>query len=117
MSIGGVRKPFQNLMLCKASIIIYSLFFSPKCLTRDEVAMGFIRVANEAMCRPIREISESRGHQLSSHVLSCFGGAGAQHACAIARSLNMGKVFIHRFSGILSAFGMGLADIGLFGRS
>ncbi|GAM23449.1 hypothetical protein SAMD00019534_066240 [Acytostelium subglobosum LB1] len=77
----------------------------------DEVAYGFIRVANEAMCRPIRNITEAKGHDASHHVLSCFGGAGGQHACAIAMNLGMPKVFIHRFSGILSAYGLGLADL------
>ncbi|XP_044309191.1 5-oxoprolinase [Varanus komodoensis] len=77
----------------------------------EEVAMGFIRVANEAMCRPIRALTQARGHDTSRHVLACFGGAGGQHACAIARTLGMGKVFIHRHSGILSAYGLALADV------
>ncbi len=80
-------------------------------LTTEEVAMGFLRVANEAMCRPIREITESKGYEISSHVLAAFGGAGPQHACAIARDLGMSTVFVHRFCGILSAYGMGLADV------
>ncbi|EFA77516.1 hypothetical protein PPL_12118 [Heterostelium album PN500] len=80
-------------------------------MTVDEVAFGFIRVANEAMCRPIRNITEAKGFDASHHILSCFGGAGGQHACAIAMNLGMPKVFIHRFSGILSAYGLGLADL------
>ncbi|XP_069477903.1 5-oxoprolinase [Ambystoma mexicanum] len=80
-------------------------------LTVEEVAMGFIRVANEAMCRPIRSLTQAKGHDTSRHILACFGGAGGQHACAIARSLGMKTVFIHRYSGILSAFGMALADV------
>eukprot|EP01133_Synstelium_polycarpum_P002086 gene2086-2374_t len=79
-------------------------------MTIDEIAYGFVRVANEAMCRPIRSITEAKGHDCSQHVLSCFGGAGGQHACAIAINLGLPKVFIHRFSGILSAYGLGLAD-------
>ncbi len=63
------------------------------------------------MCRPIRSLTEAKGHDASQHVLACFGGAGAQHACAIARSLGMRTVFIHRFAGILSAYGLGLADV------
>ncbi|ELR11567.1 5oxoprolinase [Acanthamoeba castellanii str. Neff] len=82
-----------------------------KQLTPDEVAYGFIRVANETMCRPIRALTEARGHDPSKHVLACFGGAGGQHACAIARMLGMRRVFIHRFAGILSAYGLGLADM------
>lgn len=77
----------------------------------EEVAMGFIRVANEAMCRPIRALTQAKGHDTSHHVLSCFGGAGGQHACAIARALGMRTVFIHKYAGILSAFGMALADV------
>lgn len=65
-------------------------------LTVEQVAMGFITVANETMCRPIRALTEARGHDTSRHVLACFGGAGGQHACSIARSLGMSTVFIHR---------------------
>ena len=63
------------------------------------------------MVRPIREISVMRGYDIKEHILACFGGAGGQHACSIARELGISKIFIHRFSGILSAYGMGLADI------
>eukprot|EP01132_Coremiostelium_polycephalum_P001228 gene1228-1551_t len=77
----------------------------------DEVAYGFIRVANEAMCRPIRNITEAKGYECSQHILASFGGAGGQHACAIAQNLGMPKVFIHRFAGILSAYGLGLSDL------
>lgn len=80
-------------------------------MTEEEVAMGFINVANEAMCRPIRALTQAKGHDTSRHILACFGGAGGQHACAIARSLGMKVVLIHRYSGILSAYGMALADV------
>ena len=79
--------------------------------TREEVALGFLKVANEVMIRPIREISVMRGFDIKEHVLACCGGAAAQHACALARELGIGTIFIHRFAGILSAYGMGLADI------
>ncbi|XP_064910786.1 5-oxoprolinase isoform X2 [Columba livia] len=77
----------------------------------EEVAMGFVRVANEAMCRPIRALTQARGHDTAQHVLACFGGAGGQHACAIARALGMSRVFIHKHSGLLSALGLALADV------
>jgi len=80
-------------------------------MTLEEVAEGFIAVANENMARPIREISIARGHDIKEHVLACFGGAGGQHASALARSLGIRKINIHRFSGILSAYGLGLADV------
>jgi len=79
--------------------------------TIEDVAMGFIKVANEAMCRPIRALTEAKGYDVSRHVLACFGGAGGQHACSIARMLQMKRVFIHKYSGILSAYGMALADV------
>lgn len=80
-------------------------------MTVEEVAIGFIRVANEAMCRPIRALTQAKGYDTSRHVLACFGGAGGQHACAIARSLGMGHVFVHKYAGILSAYGMAVADV------
>ncbi len=79
-------------------------------LSMEEVALGFIQVANEQMVRPIREISVMRGFDVKEHVLATFGGAGGQHACAIARSLGIETIYIHRFAGILSAYGLGLAD-------
>ena len=83
----------------------------PKPLTPEETALGYLKVADEAMCRPIRQITESKGYETSAHVLAAFGGAGPQHACAVARALGIKSVFVHRFCGILSAYGMGLADV------
>ena len=84
---------------------------SAKDMMVEEIALGFVNVANETMCRPIRQLTEMKGHETRNHALACFGGAGPQHACAIARSLGMKEVLIHRFCGILSAYGMGLADV------
>ncbi|XP_058790910.1 5-oxoprolinase [Phymastichus coffea] len=80
-------------------------------LSIEEAAMGFIKIANEAMCRPIRALTQAKGYDTSRHVLACFGGAGGQHACAIARNLGMSTVFVHKYAGILSAYGMALADV------
>ena len=77
----------------------------------EAVALGFVRVANEAMCRPIRELTQSRGYDASHHRLACFGGAGGQHACAVARALGMGDIHVARHSGILSAYGIAVADV------
>lgn len=63
------------------------------------------------MCRPIRTLTEARGHDAAHHDLAVFGGAGGQHACSIAAALGIGRVILHRFSSILSAYGMALADI------
>lgn len=76
----------------------------------DEVALGFIRVANEAMARPIRNLTTMKGYDVTDHSLACFGGAGPQHCCAIARLLGMRKIYINKYSGILSAYGLSLAD-------
>lgn len=95
----------------RSSLRIFSKVNERFNMTEEEVAMGFINVANEAMCRPIRALTQAKGHDTSRHILACFGGAGGQHACAIARSLGMKVVLIHRYSGILSAYGMALADV------
>ncbi|KAL4806607.1 Hydantoinase B/oxoprolinase-domain-containing protein [Aspergillus unguis] len=79
--------------------------------TPEEIALGFIQVANESMAKPIRALTEARGFETSAHNLACFGGAGGQHACAIASSLAIKTVIVHRYSSILSAYGMALADV------
>ncbi|KAK0638822.1 Hydantoinase B/oxoprolinase-domain-containing protein [Cercophora newfieldiana] len=82
-----------------------------KNMAIDEVAYGFLTVANEAMTRPIRSITEAKGHDSSKHRLATFGGAGGQHAVAIAESLGIKQILIHRYSSVLSAYGMALADV------
>ncbi|CAK1543361.1 unnamed protein product [Leptosia nina] len=84
---------------------------SDKKMTMEEVAMGFLNVANEAMCRPIRSLTTARGYDARSHALSCFGGAGGQHACSVAKQLGITTVLVHKYAGILSAYGMALADV------
>ncbi|KAF4458268.1 hydantoinase B oxoprolinase [Fusarium albosuccineum] len=86
---------------------------SEKCLsfTAEEVASGFLRVANESMSRPIRSLTEGRGIRTSNHTLVTFGGAGGQHACDVSQTLGIEKVAIHRFSSILSAYGIALGDL------
>ncbi len=79
--------------------------------SEEEAAAGFIRIANENMAKPIREISVARGYNVQEYALACFGGAGAQHACAIASALGMGAIVLHPCAGVLSAYGMGLADM------
>ncbi|KAK7747582.1 hypothetical protein SLS62_009081 [Diatrype stigma] len=80
-------------------------------LTLEQIAAGFLDVANEAMCRPIRTLTEAKGYDAGLHNLASFGGAGGQHACDIARKLGISRVLIHKFSSVLSAFGMALADV------
>ena len=76
-----------------------------------EIAQGFLSIAVENMANAIKKISVQRGYDVSNYALTCFGGAAGQHACLVADSLGMQTIFIHPHSGILSAYGMGLADI------
>jgi len=77
----------------------------------EEAAEGFLTVAVENMANAIKEISIERGHDVTQYALCCFGGAGGQHACRVADSLGMTTVFLHPLAGVLSAYGMGLADV------
>ncbi len=77
----------------------------------EDVADGFIKIAVENMANAIKKISVQRGYDVTGYALNCFGGAGGQHACLVADALGMTTVLIHPFSSLLSAYGMGLADI------
>ncbi len=77
----------------------------------EEIADGFIKIAVENMANAIKKISVQRGYDVTRYALNCFGGAGGQHACLVADALGMTRVLIHPFSSLLSAYGMGLADI------
>ena len=79
--------------------------------TAEQVAEGFLAIAVEKMANAVKKISLQRGYDVSEYTLCCFGGAGGQHACAIADCLGMKRVFIHPYAGVLSAYGMGLADV------
>ena len=78
--------------------------------TPEEVAEGFIDIAVGAMANAIKKISVARGYDVTRYTLQCFGGAGGQHACRVADALGMDRVFAHPLAGVLSAYGMGLAD-------
>jgi 5-oxoprolinase (ATP-hydrolysing) len=79
--------------------------------TIEDIAAGYLQIAVENMANAIKEISIRRGYDVTEYALCCFGGAGGQHACLIADTLGMETVFIHPYAGVLSAYGMGLADI------
>ena len=76
----------------------------------EEVAEGFVDIAVGAMAGAIKKISVARGYDVTRYALQCFGGAGGQHACRVADALGMNRVFAHPLGGVLSAYGMGLAD-------
>ncbi len=75
-----------------------------------DVAEGFVRIAVANMANAVKKVSVQKGHDLARFALQCFGGAGGQHACLVADALGMDTVFVHPFAGVLSAYGMGLAD-------
>jgi len=78
--------------------------------TAEDVATGFLQIAVESMANAIKKISVQRGYDVSDYALCSFGGAGGQHACLVADSLGIKTVFLHPYAGVLSAYGMGLAD-------
>jgi 5-oxoprolinase (ATP-hydrolysing) len=77
----------------------------------EEAAEGFVRIAVHNMANAIKFISVQRGHDVTEYTLACFGGAGGQHACLVADELGMQRVYIHPLAGVLSAYGMGLAQV------
>jgi 5-oxoprolinase (ATP-hydrolysing) len=81
--------------------------------TPEEIAEGFLDIAVASMANAIKKISVARGYDVTRYTLQCFGGAGGQHACLVADALGMNTVFVHPLAGVLSAYGMGLADQGV----
>ncbi len=80
-------------------------------LSLADIAQGFLAIAVDNMAAAIRKISIARGHDVTRYTLACFGGAGGQHACAVADALGMERILIHPLAGVLSAYGIGLADV------
>ena len=77
----------------------------------EGMAQGFLEIAVQNMANAIKKISVERGHDITAYTLQSFGGAGGQHACLVAEALGMSRVMVHPFAGVLSAYGMGLADV------
>ena len=82
-----------------------------KAVSAEEVAEGFLRIAVENMSNAIKKISLQRGYDVTEYTLNCFGSAAGQHACLVADALGMESIFLHPLAGVLSAYGMGLAEI------
>ncbi len=78
--------------------------------TPEQLAEGFLQIAVQNMANAVKRISVARGYDVTQYTLQCFGGAGGQHACLVADALGMGRVLVHPLAGVLSAYGMGLAD-------
>jgi 5-oxoprolinase (ATP-hydrolysing) len=103
LDVDIVRQKFQQLAKKIKQL-------TGKDTTPEKVAEGFLSIAIEGMSNAIKKISVEKGYDVSEYTLCCFGGAGAQHACLVADKLNMRRIHLHPFAGVLSAFGMGLAD-------
>ncbi|HEX8309552.1 MAG TPA: hydantoinase/oxoprolinase family protein, partial [Allosphingosinicella sp.] len=95
----------------EASLALCEAIGTDAGMSAEEVAAGFVRIAVDNMANAIKRISIARGHDVTRYTLACFGGAGGQHACLVADALGMGRVMIHPLAGVLSAYGMGLADL------
>jgi 5-oxoprolinase (ATP-hydrolysing) len=98
----AVRARFQGLAAAVAA--------AAPGTTAEQVAAGGLRIAIERMAAAIRRVSIQRGHDIRGAVLVCFGGAGGQHACRLARELGIGRVLLHPLAGVLSAYGIGMAE-------
>ncbi|MEM7407985.1 MAG: hydantoinase B/oxoprolinase family protein [Pseudomonadota bacterium] len=84
---------------------------SHRQLSAEQVAEGFLNIAVQNMANAIKKISVERGYDVTRYTLTCFGGAGGQHACLVADALGMERILLHPYAGVLSAYGMGLADV------
>jgi 5-oxoprolinase (ATP-hydrolysing) len=99
----GVRARFEEL----AARVQQA---SGRATSAEQLAEGFLQIAIQNMANAIKRISVARGYDVTQYTLQCFGGAGGQHACGVADALGMSRVFVHPLAGVLSAYGMGLAD-------
>ena len=99
----GVRARFEEL----AARVQQA---SGRATSAEQLAEGFLQIAVQNMANAIKRISVARGYDVTQYTLQCFGGAGGQHACGVADALGMSRVFVHPLAGVLSAYGMGLAD-------
>jgi 5-oxoprolinase (ATP-hydrolysing) len=103
--------PHANEPLSKAAVEEkFAVLAAQTGRSAEEVAEGFIRIAVQQMANAIKKISVARGYDVTRYTLQCFGGAGGQHACQVADALGMTRVLVHPLAGVLSAYGMGLAD-------
>jgi 5-oxoprolinase (ATP-hydrolysing) len=99
----GVRAKFEALVAQVRTS-------SGRDVTPESLAEGFLQIAIQNMANAIKRISVARGYDVTQYTLQCFGGAGGQHACGVADALGMQRIFVHPLAGVLSAYGMGLAD-------
>jgi len=104
LDAGAVREKFETLAVEVARA-------TGRATTPEALAEGFVTIAVQNMAEAIKSVSIQRGYDVTRYVLNCFGGAGGQHACLVADALGMTRVMLHPFAGVLSAWGMGLAEV------
>ena len=104
----GQDQPLDREAVAKAFEVLAS---DQPGKSAEEIAEGFVTIAVENMANAIKKISVQRGYDVTRYLLNCFGGAGGQHACLVADALGMESILIHPFSGLLSAYGIGLASV------
>ena len=103
LDIETVNREFENLAQSVSTA-------TGRAISPESIAAGCLQIAVQSMASAIKRISVARGYDVTTYTLQCFGGAGGQHACLVADALGMKQIFIHPFAGVLSAYGMGLAD-------
>ena len=105
-------QPLDGAVVTSKFAVLASEIAAATGMTRtpQQVAEGFLQIAVANMANAIKQVSVQKGHDVTRFALQCFGGAGGQHACLVADALGMETVFIHPYAGVLSAYGMGLAD-------
>lgn len=108
---GGDGDLSLDAAVVKDEFSVLAAAVNAKLHTEESIAAGCIRVAVENMANAIKKISVRRGHDVTEYTLVCFGGAAGQHACLVADALGMQAVYIHPLAGVLSAYGIGLADV------
>lgn len=110
--------PLQDERVARAlDVLVERLRERGQDVGREAVAEGFFRVAVENMSEAIRRVSVARGHDVRNHALVVFGAAGGQYACAVARRLGIARMLLHPLAGVLSAYGMGVADVTWHGEA
>eukprot|EP00927_Polykrikos_kofoidii_P049315 TRINITY_DN4338_c0_g1_i1.p1 TRINITY_DN4338_c0_g1~~TRINITY_DN4338_c0_g1_i1.p1 ORF type:complete len:1313 (+),score=238.34 TRINITY_DN4338_c0_g1_i1:525-4463(+) len=106
LDVEGTRRAFESL-----TSEVNAGLPEKEHMCLEAVALGFLRVANETMSRPIRNLTISRGYNTKDHALATFGGAGPQHCCAVAKALGIRRVLVNSLAGVLSAYGLSRADV------
>jgi 5-oxoprolinase (ATP-hydrolysing) len=114
---GASRSPSTSRVRAAFTALAESVAQGGSPRRPEDLAAGFVEIADQAMAEAIRQVTVARGRDGRDYVLVVFGAAGGQHACSVARRLGIRRILFHRFAGVLSAWGMGLADVSWSGSA